>query len=80
MEQFNLYKEYSELHKLYPICGEKPVIGITANFNDGNACLAEAYYASILAAGGVPLLIPPYRDRGHCLSPWAAGRGSRAGF
>ncbi len=63
MEQFNLYKEYSELHKLYPICGEKPVIGITANFNDGNACLAEAYYASILAAGGVPLLIPPYSDR-----------------
>ncbi|MBQ2779105.1 MAG: gamma-glutamyl-gamma-aminobutyrate hydrolase family protein [Bacteroidaceae bacterium] len=63
MEQFNLGKEYKELHRRYPICGQLPIIGITANFNDGNACLAEAYYASILEAGGVPLLIPPYAGR-----------------
>lgn len=63
MEQFNLGKEYKELHRHYPICGQLPIIGITANFNDGNACLAEAYYASILEAGGVPLLIPPYAGR-----------------
>lgn len=63
MEQFNLNKEYGELHSHYPIAGGKPIIGITANFNEGNACLAEAYYASILAAGGVPLLIPPYLHR-----------------
>lgn len=63
MEQFNLGKEYNELHRHYPIAGRRPIIGITANFNDGNACLAEAYYASILAAGGVPLLIPPYAGR-----------------
>lgn len=63
MEQFNLGKEYKELHRHYPIAGRRPIIGITANFNDGNACLAEAYYASILEAGGVPLLIPPYAGR-----------------
>lgn len=63
MEQFNLGKEYKELHRQYPIAGRRPIIGITANFNDGNACLAEAYYASILEAGGVPLLIPPYAGR-----------------
>lgn len=63
MEQFNLGKEYKELHRRYPICDTRPIIGITANFNDGNACLAEAYYASILEAGGVPLLIPPYAGR-----------------
>ncbi|MBR5892198.1 MAG: gamma-glutamyl-gamma-aminobutyrate hydrolase family protein [Bacteroidaceae bacterium] len=63
MEQFDLNKEYGELHSHYPVAGGKPVIGITANFNEGNACLAEAYYASVLAAGGVPLLIPPYIER-----------------
>ncbi len=63
MEQFNLGKEYKELHRHYPIAGRRPIIGITANFNDGNACLAEAYYASVLEAGGVPLLIPPYAGR-----------------
>lgn len=63
MEQFNLGKEYNELHRQYPMAGRRPIIGITANFNDGNACLAEAYYASILEAGGVPLLIPPYAGR-----------------
>ena len=63
MEQFDLDKEYGELHSHYPVAGGKPIIGITANFNEGNACLAEAYYASVLAAGGVPLLIPPYLQR-----------------
>ncbi len=63
MEQFNLGKEYKELHRRYPIGPQRPIIGITANFNDGNACLAEAYYASVLEAGGVPLLIPPYPGR-----------------
>lgn len=63
MEQFNIDKEYGELHSHYPVAGGKPIIGITANFNEGNACLAEAYYASVLAAGGVPLLIPPYLQR-----------------
>lgn len=63
MEQFNLAGEYNELHAKFPIGGNKPLIGITANFNEGNACLAEAYYASVLEAGGVPLLIPPYLHR-----------------
>lgn len=40
-----------------------PVIGITANYRDGNAAVAEAYYASVLEAGGTPLIIPPYANR-----------------
>lgn len=63
MEQFNIAKEYDELHRTYPISEGKPIVGITANFNEGNACLAEAYYASIIEAGGVPLIIPPYMQR-----------------
>ena len=63
MEQFNLAEEYKELHRQFPMGDKRPLIGITTNYNDGNACLAEAYYASILEAGGVPLLIPPYAGR-----------------
>ncbi|MBQ2787463.1 MAG: gamma-glutamyl-gamma-aminobutyrate hydrolase family protein [Bacteroidaceae bacterium] len=62
-KRFNLGIEYNELHREYHTGAIKPIIGITANFNDGNACLAEAYYASVLEAGGVPLLIPPYSQR-----------------
>lgn len=47
----------------YPAWRGSPVIGITANFKDGNAALAEAYYASVLEAGGTPLIIPPYAGR-----------------
>lgn len=63
MKQFDIQQEYKELHGRYPITTKKPLIGITANFNEGHACLAEAYYASILEAGGIPLLIPPYKER-----------------
>lgn len=62
-ERFNLQSEYDRLHRKFPIGGRRPIVGITANFNEGNACLAEAYYASVLEAGGVPLLIPPYPCR-----------------
>lgn len=40
-----------------------PVIGITANYVDGDATLRERYYAQVAAAGGVPMIIPPVADR-----------------
>ena len=40
--------------------GGQPVIGITGNFGAKGCELAEAYYQSVLRAGGVPLVIPPY--------------------
>ncbi len=61
--KFDVGGEFRALHSNYPLCGRRPVIGITANFSDGKATLAEAYYRSVLVAGGVPLLIPPYPER-----------------
>ena len=61
--EFDLNGEYDALHSHYPVCGKRPVVGITANFRDGNAAVAEAYYASVLAAGAAPLIIPPYACR-----------------
>lgn len=40
--------------------GARPVIGITGNFGEKGCELAQAYYQSVLRAGGVPLVIPPY--------------------
>ena len=61
--KFDVKGEFRALHSGYPVCGRRPVIGITANFAQGKATLAEAYYRSVLEAGGVPLLIPPYPER-----------------
>lgn len=63
MGKFDFYGEYKDLHSYYPIGSHYPVIGITANYRDGNVTVAEAYYASVLEAGGTPLVIPPYADR-----------------
>ncbi len=37
-----------------------PVIGISGNFRDGDCTLAQAYYMSVLEAGGTPVVIPSY--------------------
>ena len=63
LDRFDVSGEFRILHGCYPVCGGRPVIGITANFADGKATLAEAYYRSVLEAGGVPILIPPYPER-----------------
>lgn len=46
----------------FPEAQSRPVIGITANYNDGNSMLADGYYKKVVAVGGVPLLIPPLDD------------------
>lgn len=63
IDKFDVAAEFEALHRSYPAGNGRPVVGITANFRDGNAALAEAYYASVLEAGGVPLIIPPYPCR-----------------
>lgn len=63
VDKFDVHAEFRALHGGYPPAGGRPVVGITANFRDGNAALAEAYYASVLEAGGTPLIIPPYPCR-----------------
>lgn len=63
-DKFNLQAQYAALHKTYPVGKRCPIIGITANYTDERlATLAEGYYASVLAAGGSPVIIPPYANR-----------------
>ena len=37
----------------------KPLIGVTANYSEGQLALAPGYFRSIEAAGGVPVIIAP---------------------
>ncbi len=60
---FSVRSEADALYSSYPAWSRRPVIGITANFLKEKATLAEAYYQSVIAAGGCPLLIPPYSSR-----------------
>lgn len=45
-----------------------PVIGITANYGEGTAKIAEGYYKSVAAAGGVPVIVPPVADEAAIIS------------
>jgi microsomal dipeptidase-like Zn-dependent dipeptidase/gamma-glutamyl-gamma-aminobutyrate hydrolase PuuD len=39
-----------------------PVIGISGNFREGDCTLAQAYFMSVVEAGGTPVVIPSYDD------------------
>lgn len=67
-DYYNLEKGYEAIHASYPGYKQLPVIGVTANFSDGNCSLADGYCTSVLRAGGVPLIIPPYDERDALLS------------
>ena len=60
---FDWQAAYGHMHDRFPAYRERPVIGITGNFGDKGCELAEGYYASVLAAGAVPVVIPPFEDR-----------------
>ncbi len=40
----------------------KPIIGLTTNYEGIDATLRDRYYKSVVAAGGVPVLLPPLAD------------------
>ena len=40
----------------------RPIIGITGNFGAKGCELAQGYYESVLRAGGIPMVLPPYND------------------
>ena len=40
----------------------RPIIGITGNFGTKGCELAQGYYESVLQAGGIPFVLPPYAD------------------
>ena len=63
MKPFDLEGCLDDVYSRFPEAEHKPVIGLTGNFADGEARLADRYYKSVVAAGGVPVIIPPLADK-----------------
>ena len=63
MNYFDLESHLSGIYSSYPEARRKPVIGITANYNNGEATMARVYYQQVVDAGGTPVLIPPVDDK-----------------
>ena len=71
VEAFDLEGYLREIYAQYPEGDEKPVIGITGNYGELTCKLAEGYYKSVVAAGGVPLIIPPIANKDVILNTLA---------
>ena len=62
MMQFDLNAIMANMHQTFPVAQRRPVIGITGNYGDLTCKLGEGYYKQVVAAGGVPMIIPPVAD------------------
>ena len=62
MEKFDLQAHLDTVYGRYPEADYRPVIGITGNYEDLTCKLGKGYYQSVVAAGGVPVVIPPVAD------------------
>lgn len=60
---YNLDSHLSEIYSTFPEAKHQPVIGITTNYSNEDACLRSKYYEQVVAAGGIPFLIPPIADK-----------------
>ena len=60
--QFDLNAIMADMHQTFPVAQRRPVIGITGNYGDLTCKLGEGYYKQVVAAGGVPMIIPPVAD------------------
>ena len=59
---FDLQGCLDAIYARYPEAPCQPVIGITGNYTEQACKIAEGYYKSVVAAGGVPVIIPPVSD------------------
>lgn len=68
MKRFDIEEQYKALHSIFPVYKQRPIIGITGNYDAGKCTLLEGYYKSVLEAGGTPLVIPAFEDTNALLS------------
>ncbi len=68
MESFLLHEHFNELDSKAPRIPNRPVVGITTNYEGIDATLRSAYYRQIVEAGGTPMLIPPVNDNDVIMS------------
>ena len=62
-DRFDLQARLDEIYSRYPESQRLPVIGITGNYEELTCKLGEGYYNSVVAAGGIPVVLPPVADK-----------------
>lgn len=62
MGKFDLQSYLDNVYLRFPEAEYQPVIGITGNYEDNICKLSHGYFQSVVAAGGVPMIIPPVED------------------
>ena len=62
MDTFNWQQTYQNINSTFSTSDPQPVIGITGNYDKETCTLAKGYYQSVLKAGGIPLIIPPFQE------------------
>ncbi len=62
-QPFSLQQHVDAVYSSFPAAPRRPVIGITGNYESPACSLGRGYYQSVVAAGGVPLVIPPVADK-----------------
>lgn len=61
-DNFDWKGTYRAITSELPSGQSRPLIGITGNLGTQLCTLAEGYYRSVLLAGGIPVIIPPYEQ------------------
>jgi len=59
---FDWKSEYAKINADFKTKESRPVIAITGNYDKETCMLAEGYYQSVLKAGGIPMIIPPFYE------------------
>lgn len=67
-DYFDWEGDYKQINSTFPNKHYAPFIGLTGNFTDGAVTVNNPYYQSILRAGGVPVIIPPYENNNALLN------------
>ena len=67
MNRFSIEQQTDCCYDDFP-ADERPVVGITANYGEQTAKLAEGYYKQVVAAGGIPFIIPPLASHSSLLT------------
>ena len=62
MKQYSIDGLTAEAYSSFPEAKRKPLIGLTGNHSDIDVNIRDAYHKQVVAAGGVPVIIPPVTD------------------
>ncbi len=63
MQDFNLSSHLDNIYATFPEADHRPMIGLTGNCADIDVTIRNYYHKQIVAAGGVPVIIPPVADK-----------------